>query len=75
METKRTDKKLLVKGLKTLLIAALLMFVGPSLSYIILGNQEKQSFLLLIIISIIICLAGIYLAFIALKNITDSLFK
>lgn len=73
-ETKHTDKDLLIKGIKTMTICALLMFVGPTLLYLVLGNPEKSFFIPLIIIGVLTCGFAIFLGFKGLKIIMDSVF-
>ena len=41
METKSTDKDILVKGLKKMGISIAFMFLGPTVLYIAFSNQEK----------------------------------
>ena len=75
MNQKRTDKALLVKGLKILLGTVFLMFTGPTLTYIALSNQSKLLFIPLLIIGIVCCLLAIYFMFKGIMTIVDSLFK
>ena len=75
MSQKRTNKALLVKGLKILLGTVFLMFTGPTLTYIALSNQSKLLFIPLLIIGIVCCLLAIYFMFKGIMNIVDSLFK
>ena len=74
METKKTKKDILVKGIKTMGGSLLLMFAGPSLFYIATTNQEKPLYIPLLIISLIICIGAIILAFKGLQIILDSIF-
>ena len=75
MSQKRTNKSLLVKGLKILLGTLFLMFTGPTLTYIAFSNQSKALFIPLLIIGIICCLLAIYFMFKGIMTIVDSLFK
>ena len=75
METKRTDKDVLVKGLKTMGISLVLMFLGPSLIYVALSNSEKPLYIPILILSFILCILAIYFAFKGLQIIMDSIFK
>ena len=75
MNQKRTDKALLVKGLKILLGTVFLMFTGPTLTYIALSNQSKLLFIPLLIIGIVCCLLAIYFMFKGIMTIVDSLFN
>ncbi|WP_040279935.1 DUF6095 family protein [Psychroserpens damuponensis] len=74
-ETKRTNKDLLVKGIKTMGISLVLMFLGPTLIYVALSNQEKPLYIPILIIASVFCILAIYLAFKGLKTIMDSMFK
>ncbi|WP_339757006.1 DUF6095 family protein [uncultured Winogradskyella sp.] len=74
-ETKRTDKDLLVKGIKTMGLTLVLMFVGPTLIYVGLSNPEKPLYIPILIVASILCILAIYLAFKGLKTIMDSMFK
>ncbi|GGG42608.1 DUF6095 family protein [Bizionia arctica] len=74
METKRTNKDILVKGLKKMGISLVCMFLGPTLMYIAFSNQEKPLYIPLLILSILICGLAVYLAFMGLKTIMDSMF-
>lgn len=75
METKRTDKDILIKGLKIMGFSLVCMFLGPTLIYIAFSNQEKPLYIPILIIAIIICGLAIYFAFKGLKTILDSMFK
>jgi len=74
METKRTNKDILVKGLKKMGLSLVCMFLGPTLIYVAFSNQEKTLYIPLLILSITICCLAVYLAFIGLKTIMDSMF-
>lgn len=75
MKTKSTDRDILYKGLKQMLIALVLMFAGPTLLHTILSNREKPFYTLLLIIAIIICGLAIFFAFKGINTILNSLFK
>ncbi|GAA3574942.1 DUF6095 family protein [Snuella lapsa] len=75
METEKTDKETLAKGLKTMGITLVLMFAGPTLLYIVLNNKDKPFHIPLLIISIAICGLAIYFGFRGINTILDSMFK
>ena len=75
METNRTDKDVLVKGLKTMGIALVCMFLGPTLLYIGFSNEDKPLYIPLIISGCIVCALAIFFAFKGLNTIMDSMFK
>lgn len=70
-----TDKQLLVKGIKYLAITALLMFIGPTLLYVVLGDRSTTVFLPLLIIGILICAFAIYMGFKGIKTVMQSIFS
>lgn len=75
METKRTNKENLFKGIKTMGISLVLMFLGPSLIYVAFSNPEKPLYIPILIIAFILCILAVYFAFKGLKTIMDSMFK
>ena len=74
METKRTNKDILIKGIKKMGLSVICMFLGPILMYVAFSNPEKPLYIPLLILSFAICGLAIYLAFIGLKTIMDSMF-
>ncbi|OUS00668.1 hypothetical protein A9Q86_07850 [Flavobacteriales bacterium 33_180_T64] len=75
METKHTDKDILVKGIKTMGISLAMMFLGPILLYIGFSNQDKPLYIPILIVAFILCALAIYFGFKGLKIIMDSMFK
>ncbi len=75
MKTKRTNKSLLVKGLKTMGLNLITLFLGPILLHIGLSNPQKSLHIPLVISGIVICGVAIYLGFKGIKIIMDSVFK
>lgn len=73
-DTKRTDKELLVKGIKTMLLTAVLMFLGPTLFYIGLSNKEKVLFIPLMIVATVVLILAVFLMYKGLKTIMNSMF-
>ena len=74
METKRTNKDVLIKGLKKMGLSLLCMFIGPTLIYVAFSNQEKPLYIPILILAILLCILAVYLAFIGLRTIMDSMF-
>lgn len=70
-----TDKELLAKGLKYMGIALVLMFAGPTLLYIVFGDRESSTYIPLLIIGVLICIAAIVVSFKGIQTIMDSMFK
>lgn len=75
METKKTNKDLLLKGIKIMGITLALMFIGPTLLYVGLSNPEKTLYIPILVVASILCVLAIYFAFKGLKTIMDSMFK
>lgn len=74
METKRTNKEILGKGLKKMAISLVMMFAGPTLFYIATTNKEKPLYIPILIISLVICTGAIFFAFKGLQTIMNSMF-
>ena len=74
MPTKRTNKDVLVLGLKRLGIAIVLLFAGPTLLYVVVSNKEKPFYIPLLIISFVICALAIYFIFKGIKTLISSVF-
>ena len=75
MEENRTNKTLLVEGLKKMGISLICMFLGPTVLYIAFSNKEKPLYIPILILGFLICFAAIYFAFKGLKTIMDSMFN
>jgi len=71
----RTDKELLVKGIKKMGISLIFMFLGPTLLYIAFSNQEKPLYIPILIVAFAVCTLAIFFAFKGIKIILDSMFK
>ena len=63
METTRTNKSVLVRGLKIMAISLVMMFAGPTLFYIATTNKEKPLYIPLLIVSLLICAGAVFYAF------------
>ena len=75
MDQNRTNKELLVKGLQNMGMFPVFMFLGPTILYMAFSNQEKSTFILILIIGLILSGLAIFFAFKGLKTIMDSMFK
>ena len=75
MEPKRTNKPLLVQGLKTMGLTLLLLFLGPFLLHAGLSNPDKPLHIPLVVVGIGVCGTAIYMGFRGIKIIMDSIFK
>ena len=75
MEPKRTNKPLLVKGLKTMALTLVCLFLGPILLHAGLSNPDKPLHFPLVVAGFGICGAAIYFGFKGIKIIMNSIFK
>lgn len=75
METKHTNKTLLVSGLKKMALALICMFIGPTLTYISPGMPDELKKYAALILGILLCIAAVYLGFMGIKTILKSLFN
>ncbi|WP_194768567.1 DUF6095 family protein [Tamlana sp. I1] len=75
METNKTDKTVLAKGLKTLLFAVLCLFSGPILLSLAYSKPNSPFYYPLFIIACAVCILAIFLIFKGIKTIMDSMFN
>ncbi|WP_233244073.1 DUF6095 family protein [Allotamlana fucoidanivorans] len=75
MQDNKTDKKLLFKGLKTLLFSLLSLFMGPILLSFAFSKPDEPLYLPLLIIGCAICAMAVFMMFKGIKIIMDSMFK
>ena len=74
-ENNRTDKKVLYKGIKQMIICLILMFTGPSLLHVSFSNEHNPMYLTLLITSLIMCISAILMLFLGLNTIMKSIFN
>ena len=74
-ENNKTDKEILTKGLKQLLLCLILMFLGPTMLHLVFNNQNKALYIPLLIVSIILCILAIVLLAVGINTIMNSMFK
>lgn len=70
-----TNKDLLNKGIKYLVYAIPLIFIGPSVIYNAFMNKHTNWHYLVLAGGCIMCLGAMFLIFLGIKTITDSLFN
>jgi Family of unknown function (DUF6095) len=75
METSKTDKTILIKGIKTLIFALLSLFMGPILMSIAFNSPEKPLHTPILIVGCLISAFAIFLLFKGIKTIMNSMFK
>ncbi|MBA4134962.1 MAG: hypothetical protein RLZZ469_1744 [Bacteroidota bacterium] len=69
------NKTLLDKGIKNLLYALPLMFLGPSVVYNAFINKQNVWHWLVLAVGIVLCGLAVYFMFKGVKAITDALFE
>jgi len=69
------NKKLLDKGIKYMLYALPLMFIGPSVIYNAFINKNNIWHYLVLVIGIALSLLAVYFMFKGIKTLTDVLFN
>ncbi len=74
METKRTNKELLGKGVQRMAIALIFMFIGPVIIHSAFKNQDHPLYIPILVLGIIGAAFAIFMAFKGLKTIMDSMF-
>lgn len=71
---RRTDKELLVKGIKSLGYTVIAMFMGPFLIYEAFKNQGHPFYYPVLILGIISAILAIYLGFRSVGIVMDAVF-
>ena len=71
---KHTNKQVLVKGIKTMVIALPLMFLSPYLLTLSFLNKESFAFYIFFSIGISIGILAVYLCFKGINTIIKSVF-
>ncbi|HMQ45210.1 DUF6095 family protein [Mariniflexile maritimum] len=75
MKTDKTDKQMLVRGIKTLVFALMTLFMGPIFLHIAFSNKEKPLYIPILIVGCLISAMAVFLIFRGIKTIMDSMFK
>ena len=75
METKRTNKVILAKGIKLMGVALACMFVGPTLVYISQTKLKSPIDTIMLVIAISICVLAVFFAFKGINTILNSMFN
>lgn len=70
----KTDKELLVKGIKSFAYTAGTMFLAPIILYQAFKNTDKPLFIPVLILGIIIAILAIYLGFRSVNIIMNAVF-
>lgn len=70
----RTDKNILLQGLRYLAFTVILMFAAPFAIYQAFKNQEHPLYIPVLIIGFILAIAAIAMGFYSIRTIVKSLF-
>lgn len=70
-----TNKEQLAKGVRTMAMSLLFMFLGPGFIYQAFKNQEHPLYIPVLILGLIAAAAAIYFGFKGLNQIMKSLFN
>ncbi len=70
-----TKKELFDKGIKLMLYALPLMFIGPSVIYNAFINKKNDWHYLVLAVGVFLCFLAVYFLFKGIKTLTDSLFN
>lgn len=70
----RTDKTLLIKGVKFLGFTVLLMFSAPFAIYQAFKNEGHPLYIPVLILGILLAIAAIGMGFYSIKTLVDALF-
>lgn len=68
------NKPLLEKGMKYMLYALPLMFIGPCVIYNAFQNKDNVWHYLVLAVGITLCFLAVFYMFKGIKTLTDSLF-
>ena len=74
-ETKKTNKIILIKGLKLMGGSLVCMFSGPILFYISQTKLKNPIDTVILVIAILLCCLAVYFAFKGINTILNSMFK
>jgi len=75
MEENRTDKQVLLKGIKTLAFALLSLFMGPILLSFAFSKPDDKLYIPLLVIGCAISAMAVIMLFKGIRTIMGSMFK
>jgi hypothetical protein len=70
----KTDKELLIKGLKSFAYTAGTMFLAPVVLYQAFKNTDKPLFIPVLIVGIVLAMLAVYLGFRSVNIVMNAVF-
>ncbi len=70
----RTDKDMLLKGVKKLGITVLLMFSAPIILWQAFKNEDHPFYWPVLVVGIVLAILAVYMGFVGIKTITSAFF-
>ncbi|RRQ48260.1 hypothetical protein DZC72_11105 [Maribacter algicola] len=70
----RTDKEMMVQGIKKLALTVFLMFLAPIVIWQAFKNEEHPLYWPILVIGLILAMYAIYSGFKGIQTIVDALF-
>ncbi len=70
-----TDREILGSGIRTLMIALVLMFLAPFTIYEAFKNQEHPLYIPVLILGLILAVLAVYSGFKGVKKVSDAFFN
>lgn len=70
----KTDKVLLIKGVRRLAYTLALMFAGPVVLYQAFKNQDHPWYIPVLVVGAVLALGAIAMGFYSIKTLVDALF-
>lgn len=70
----KTDRVLLIKGVKRLMYTLALMFLAPIVLYQAFKNQDHPWYLPVLIVGGLLAIAAVGMGFYSIKTLVDALF-
>ena len=74
MNEQRTDKKILAKGIRFIMFAMPLLFLGPAIIHSALKNKQHVAFYFVFALACLVCIGAVTLFYKGIQTIMKSLF-
>ena len=74
MNEHRTDRKVLAKGIRFIMFAMPLLFLGPAIIHSALKNKQHPAFYIVFSLACLVCIGAVFLFYRGIQTIMKSLF-